>query len=149
MISTFKESDLASVMQIWLDANIEAHSFISEKYWIDNFDGVKDALPEAEVYVFRNGDVPEGFIGITDSYIAGIFVKSGSRSNGVGKQLLNHAKNIKQHLTLSVYAKNRRAVNFYLRENFKIQAQEIDETTGEAELIMVWNKESANGKDNL
>lgn len=145
MINTFKESDLTSVMQIWLEANIEAHSFISEKYWMDNFDDVKDALPEAEVYVFRNGNVTEGFIGITDSYIAGIFVKSGSRSNGIGRQLLNHAKNIKQHLTLSVYTKNRRAVNFYLRENFKIQTQKIDETTGETELIMVWNRELANG----
>ncbi len=32
MIRSFKESDLPLVMQIWLDSNIEAHSFIPAKY---------------------------------------------------------------------------------------------------------------------
>ena len=42
----------------------------------------------------------------------------------------------------SVYQKNVRAVRFYLRENFLIQAEEIDEDTGEKEYIMRWENET-------
>ena len=40
MIRTVKENDLSAVMQIWLDTNIKAHSFISKYYWMDNYDMV-------------------------------------------------------------------------------------------------------------
>lgn len=41
MIRAVKENDLSAVMQIWLDINIKAHSFISKHYWMDNYDMVK------------------------------------------------------------------------------------------------------------
>ena len=42
MIRTYRESDLPVVMEIWLDTNIKAHSFISKEYWISNYgSGVK------------------------------------------------------------------------------------------------------------
>ena len=47
MIRPFQENDLFAVMQIWLDANIKAHSFIPQKYWTDNYAVVKDILPQA------------------------------------------------------------------------------------------------------
>ena len=34
MIRAVKENDLSAVMQIWLDINIKAHSFISKHYLI-------------------------------------------------------------------------------------------------------------------
>lgn len=37
MIRTFSENDLFAVMQIWLDTNIKAHSFILKDYWTDNY----------------------------------------------------------------------------------------------------------------
>lgn len=35
-------------MQIWLSANKEAHGFIKESYWDENFEAVKAALPCAK-----------------------------------------------------------------------------------------------------
>lgn len=54
MIRKFRENDLPSIMQIWFDSNVEVHSFIPEKYWMDNFEMVKDILPQAEIYVYEN-----------------------------------------------------------------------------------------------
>lgn len=51
MIRKLEESDLPHVMQIWLSANKEAHGFIKESYWDENFEAVKAALPCAEIYV--------------------------------------------------------------------------------------------------
>ena len=142
MIRVFNENDLYAVMQIWFDTNIITHNFISKSYWIDNYDMVKEILPQAEVYVYENEitNQIEGFIGLTNNYIAGLFVKESAQSKGIGKQLLDYAKNIKENMTLNVYEKNDRAIKFYMREQFMIHSKNIDTNTDEQELIMVWNR---------
>jgi putative acetyltransferase len=129
-------------MQIWLDTNIDAHGFISREYWISNYATVEKMLPHAEIYVYENDDTEqiEGFIGVTDHYIAGIFVKAESQSKGIGKQLLDYVKGRKEELNLSVYQKNVRAVRFYQREQFFIRSENIEKETNETEYRMIWHK---------
>ena len=124
MIRKFKEDDLNTVMQIWFDTNIKAHHFISRQYWIDNYEMVKDILPKKEIYVYEDDNINQinGFIGLMDNYIAGIFVNKNNQSRGIGKQLLDYVKEIKETLNLSVYQKNIRAISFYQREQFVIQS---------------------------
>lgn len=142
MIRTFRESDLSAVMEIWLDTNIKAHNFISKEYWTSNYEMVKEILPKAEIYVYEDdaANLIDGFIGLTDSYIAGLFVKEAAQSKGIGKQLLDHVKSLKSNISLSVYQENIRAVHFYQREQFQIQSENIDDNTNEKELIMIWRK---------
>ena len=140
MIRACRSDDIDTLMQIWLDANLCAHSFIPKTYWTDHYEQVKHMLPQAELYVYeeeRSGEI-EGFIGLTEDYIAGIFVREQYRSKGIGKQLLNYAKSFKQRLSLNVYQKNERAVHFYQREHFVVQSEHTDEATGENEYVMIW-----------
>ena len=53
MIRLFEFQDLDKIMDIWLQGNLEAHSFIDAEYWKKNFDSVKSVLPNAEVYVYE------------------------------------------------------------------------------------------------
>ena len=142
MIRKLRENDLAAVIEIWLDSNIKAHYFIPKEYWISNYPAVKEMLPQAEVYVYEEEDTQQiiGFIGLTENYIAGIFVQENAQSRGIGKQLLNYVKEIKTTLSLSVYQKNMRAISFYQREQFVIQREGLDEHTGEMEYRMVWTR---------
>lgn len=142
MIRKFKEDDLNTVMQIWFDTNIKAHHFISRQYWIDNYEMVKDILPKKEIYVYEDDNINQinGFIGLMDNYIAGIFVNKNNQSRGIGKQLLDYVKEIKETLNLSVYQKNIRAISFYQREQFIIQSEHIDNDNSEKEFIMIWSK---------
>lgn len=142
MIRKFKEDDLNTVMQIWFDTNIKAHHFISRQYWIDNYEMVKDILPKKEIYVYEDDNINQinGFIGLMDNYIAGIFVNKNNQSRGIGKQLLDYVKEIKETLNLSVYQKNIRAISFYQREQFVIQSEHIDNDNNEKEFIMTWSK---------
>lgn len=142
MIRQFKKNDLPAVMQIWLDTNIKAHDFIPKEYWENNYEIVKEILPDAEIYVHDDDTAGfiDGFIGLTDNYIAGIFVKKDKQSKGIGKQLLNYVKNIKPNISLSVYQKNTKAVRFYKREQFQIVSENVDDITNEKEFIMEWNK---------
>lgn len=141
MIRKLEESDLPHIMQIWLSANKEAHGFIKESYWDENFEAVKAALPCAEVYAHENDEAePDGFIGLNGGHIEGLFVDKTARNMGIGKELLDFAKNNHARLTLNVYIKNPGAVKFYRREQFSIDSRGIDEETGEEDCLMSWNK---------
>lgn len=142
MIRAFENSDTERVMELWLRGNQEAHSFIPEEYWHSNFPMVKEALRQAELTVFEEEGTIRGFLGMTGGYIAGIFVDRTHRSLKIGKKLLDHAKLTHRELSLNVYKKNRRAVSFYFREDFCIDAEGTDEATGEAEYTMIWKSPS-------
>ena len=142
MIRQYTECDIGSVMQIWLDTNIQAHYFLSPDYWRANCDRVREMIPRAEIFVHEDDHTKQidGFIGLNDKHIEGIFVKETMQSKGIGKQLLDYVKEVKTTLRLNVYQKNKKAIQFYLREKFIAQSENIDDNTGEKEFIMVWNR---------
>ena len=138
MIRKLQKVDINRVADIWLKTNLKAHFFIPEQYWISNYEFVKEMLPQAEVYVYEDDKMIQGFIGINDEYIEGIFVSDEMQSRGIGKMLLDYIKDKKDKLQLKVYQKNVRAMSFYQREGFTIQSEEMDEFTGEKEYVMNW-----------
>ena len=144
MIRKFETRDLDAVMQIWLQANLDAHAFIPASFWTDHFEMVRDMLPQAELYVHENEATRQidGFIGLTENHIEGIFVAKSARSKGIGRALLEYAKSLKSRLTLSVYQKNERAIAFYRREQFTVQSKGIDGDTNEAEIQMLWTRQA-------
>lgn len=137
MIREYRETDLDRIMNLWLETNICAHDFIDENYWRSNYDQVRQMMPEATLYVYEVNTI-KGFIGLSGNYIAGIFVETDSQSKGIGKGLLDYVKERNKELILHVYKKNKRAVNFYLREGFVIDSEQMDKNTNEIELVMKW-----------
>ena len=142
MIRKFETRDLDAVMQVWLEGNLDAHPFIPASFWAGHFEMVRDLLPQAELYVHEDANTwqIDGFIGLTENHIEGIFVAKAARSKGIGKALLEYAKSRKPRLDLSVYQKNERALAFYRREQFIVQSEGIDEDTNEADTQMLWTR---------
>lgn len=140
MIRNLEITELKSIMRIWLETNIKAHDFIDESYWRGNYDFVQAMLPNATIFVYEEKKQIQGFIGLMGNYIAGIFVEGSNQSKGIGKAMLNYVKERNSELFLQVYKKNVRAVKFYQREGFVILKEQIDENTGEIELVMKWTK---------
>lgn len=140
MIRKMRAADLDAVAAIWLDGNRSAHRFIPARYWEDNLEQVKGMLPEAEVYVYEDGDEIQGFVGLDGDYIAGIFVRAGVQSRGIGRELLETVKAFRGRLTLNVYQKNERAISFYRQAGFSVRQEQTDESTGEREYSMEWEK---------
>ena len=138
MIRKLQKVDINRVADIWLKTNLKAHFFIPEQYWIINYEFVKEMLLQAEVYVYEDDKMIQGFIGVSDEYIEGIFVSDEMQSCGIGKMLLDYIKDKKDKLQLKVYQKNVRAMSFYQREGFTIQSEEMDEFTREKEYVMNW-----------
>lgn len=138
MIRKAHLADLPSVLDIWLQTNLEVHSFISPHYWQNNVDYMKQVLPQAEVFVYEDKNKIMGFVGLEKDYIAGIFVSKEFRSQGIGKQILDFLKSTHPTLSLSVYAKNQKAIRFYQRESFRIIDEGMDKENQEAEFLMQW-----------
>ena len=84
MIRKFRNEDLEQIMQLWLQANVQAHGFIEKTYWKSHYSEVRKMMPEAEIYVFDSEDGILGFLGLQEDYIAGIFVGEHNRGRGIG-----------------------------------------------------------------
>lgn len=144
MVREFQRGDLERVSEIWLAANLQAHGFIPRAYWEGQLETVRALLPQAELHVWQaeSGEI-QGFIGLSGEHIEGLFVWPPVQGRGIGKALLDRAKDAHRRLTLNVYRKNERAAAFYRREGFRAVREGVDEPTGEAECQMVWEGESA------
>ena len=140
MIRALRTSDMDRVASIWLETNLQAHSFIPAEYWKSNLEYVREALPLAEVHVYEDAQGVQGLIGLNGDHVEGLFVAAGMQSHGIGKQLMDHVKRRRDALTLEAYRKNVDAMRFYQREGFTLQNEDLDESTGEMEYSMQWRR---------
>ena len=80
MIRKLLNRDIDRVADIWLKTNLKAHYFISNQYWKSNYELVKEMMSQYEVYVFEADKMIQGFVGLNDKYIEGIFVSDEMQS---------------------------------------------------------------------
>lgn len=99
MIRKLLNGDIDRVADIWLKTNLKAHYFISKQYWKSNYELVKGMMSQSEVYVFEADKMIQGFVGLNDEYIEGIFVSEEMQSCGIGKLLLDYVKDKKVSLS--------------------------------------------------
>ena len=140
MLRKMKTDDLDPVIQIWLESNRQAHSFIETDYWEKNKEEVRKMLPHSLIQVAEIEGNIVGFIGMNETKIEGLFVNYNFQSRGIGHSLIEWAKTRNEVLTLNVYQKNQRALRFYLKEGFVIGERLMDQKTGEIELLMQWKR---------
>ena len=96
-------------------------------------------MPQSTVYVYEKNGSVQGFIGLTEHHIEGIFVEESMRGKRIGTQLLNHAKQFFSSLTLQVYEENQSALRFYFKEGFQIKKKQMDSETDQMEFTMEWS----------
>ena len=130
--------DINRVMDIWLQANLEAHNFVDPSYWKDNFALVKQEIQSADVFVVEEKNKIVGFAGLKQDYLAGIFFDQKVRHQGLGTELLNYLKHRYPQLILDVYQKNRAAVNFYQKNGFKTIQEKEYQNQNLNEYQMMW-----------
>lgn len=134
------ERDLDAAAEIWLDANIEAHSFIPRSHWEAAAEDARDAIRSAESLVFEDGPGDlAGFVCIANDQVEALFVRADRRSQGVGRQLLDEAKSGRGNLDLDVYIQNPRAFSFFKREGFDQHGVKVDPATSKMRAMMRWS----------
>ena len=131
--------EVEQIVDIWYEASVRAHDFISSVYWEENKEimAIK-YIPESETYIVTENNTIEGFVSMVDNYLAAIFVKPDRQRLGFGKALLGYVKGKRSEILLKVYKKNSGSVRFYLSQGFKELKEEVDSGTGEIEIVMEW-----------
>lgn len=138
MIRLAEQQDLDRIMEIWLEGNLQAHDFVDPDYWTGCFQEVREAIAQADVWVWDENDRVEAFAGMVEHYLAGLFVSGTQRGKGIGGLLLEHIKEQRFPLTLHVYSRNAGAVQFYERHGFGTVSEYIDPETGQPEREMIF-----------
>ncbi|GEP19481.1 GNAT family N-acetyltransferase [Pediococcus argentinicus] len=142
-LTNLNNNQLDQIMNLWLTGNIEAHgAYVSDEYWKNNMAMVRHEIEHnADVYVVEKDNQIQGFCGVQEGYIAGIFVSHDAQGQGIGTQLIEAAKRDNNQLVLSVYAKNKKAIKLYENQGFKITKSEIDDETNVEDCEMIWKLE--------
>ena len=138
MIRLAERQDLDRIMEIWLEGNLQAHDFVDPAYWTGCLQEVREAIAQADVWVWDDSGRVEAFAGMVEHYLAGLFVSGAQRGKGIGGLLLEHIKEQRFPLTLHVYSRNAGAVQFYERHGFGIVSEYIDPETGQPEREMIF-----------
>lgn len=138
MFRLAERQDLDRIMEIWLEGNLQAHDFVDPAYWTGCFQEVREAIAQADVWVWDENGRVEAFAGMVEHYLAGLFVSGAQRGKGIGGLLLEHIKEQRFPLTLHVYSRNAGAVQFYERHGIGTISEYIDPETGQPEREMIF-----------
>ncbi|WP_247237614.1 N-acetyltransferase [Telluribacter sp. SYSU D00476] len=139
-LSNAKELD--EVVAIWIAGSETAHHFIDLDYWLRHVEAMREVyIPQSETWIYKDSaNKVLGFISLVNTRLASLFVSPDAQGSGIGSRLLEKAKELRNHLGLTVYVKNTNAVHFYKKHGFTIEDTRVDENTQEEEYYMVWNK---------
>ncbi|EEX92070.1 GCN5-related N-acetyltransferase [Vibrio orientalis CIP 102891 = ATCC 33934] len=128
-----------SVLEIWLNASVKAHDFVSAVFWESQVENMRNIyIPASETYVYEAESKVVGFYALYENSLAAIFVSPEfqGKGKGIGKQLLSHAKAQRAVLSLSVYKENQASYQFYLSQGFQVVSEQLDDHTGHPEYTM-------------
>jgi len=140
MIRKWNTNRFDSLLELWLESTTYAHPFIAEQYWQESLPIVRDTyLPAAETWVWEEEQQLRGFVSVIQGrFVGALFVAPEFLHLGIGTALLNAVKQCFNDLSLEVYQKNCRAVNFYHAQGFRIEDSAWQEETRHPTWIMRW-----------
>ena len=133
--------EIETCADIWLQASLAAHDFISPDFWRAHHTSMKEQyLPASDVYLAKEMAAVLGFAAVYLGALEALFVRPGYWGRGVGSGLLQYVQGLHARLELAVYGKNSRALNFYLQHGFTKTGGQTCPHTGEQEISMQWQK---------
>ncbi|WP_257224411.1 MULTISPECIES: GNAT family N-acetyltransferase [unclassified Acinetobacter] len=107
--------DMESILDIWLNASLQAHDFIPASYWEQQLLPMRDLyLPLAENYVIKENQTVAGFASLlrSESALAALFIAPHQQGLGYGTALIDFFKQQCDELHLNVYTGKYRSGQF-------------------------------------
>ena len=118
------------LLDIWENSVKATHLFLSNK----DIQNIKKYVPEALkevkhlIIIENENNIPLGFMGIENTKLEMLFIKSNERGKGVGKQLLTYGIEKYNVNELTVNEQNQNEKGFYEHLGFKVYKKtELDE----------------------
>ncbi len=140
MIRKWPNTDFSPLLTLWMESTIFARPFIEVRYWQESEALVREEyLPMAKTWVWEEQGELQGFISVMDAqFIGALFVRPAAIGRGIGTALMTFVQQRFSRLSLEVYQKNQRAVDFYHAQGFRIEGSAWQDETRHPTWIMNW-----------
>lgn len=132
MIRTYQESDLAAILEIWYQASLVAHPFLSDDFLAQEKRNIRDVyMPNTETWVLAIDDQIVGVIAMMDDEVGAIFVHPDFHGKGLGTQLMDHVAALHPTLEVEVFKANAIGRAFYEKYGFQLIQEHLHDATGQ------------------
>lgn len=131
MIRKYRDHDLDDLLDAWASASEIAHPFLTQDFLALERENIPNLyLPNAETWVFEDKGRVVGFVALLGIEVGAIFVHPSQQRRGVGRQLMDKARELRGELVVEVFKANTMGRAFYAKYGFEIVAEKVHEQTG-------------------
>ncbi len=131
MIRRYEDRDLDDLLAAWASASAVAHPFLTPKFLeLERHNIPNLYLPNAETWVCEEEGRVIGFIALLGNQVGAIFVDQKHQRRGIGRKLMDKAKDLRGDLVVEVFKANSVGRDFYAKYGFKVGDERVHEQTG-------------------
>ncbi len=135
MIRPYTDEDLSELLDVWYQASLIAHSFLSEEFFDTERRLIAEHwLPTAETMVYETDGRVVGFLALIGNEVGAVFVDPHYQGRGIGRALMDGARDSRPYLELDVFEANSAGRRFYDAYGFEFVDRHLGEATGHAEI---------------
>lgn len=128
-IRAYREDDLEAVLAAWENASRGAHAFLGPEHLARERHQVAEVhLRQADTWVAELDGRVVGFVALVGNEVGGLFVEPAFQGRGVGRALMDKARELHGELEVEVFEANRPARRFYAAYGFEPQSARLHET---------------------
>lgn len=131
MIRKYQSRDLEDLMAAWEAASALAHPFLSQEFQAQVREDIPNLyLPNSETWVAEEDGRVVGFISLLGNEIGAIFLQPSCHGKGLGRALLDKARELRDELEVEVFSDNEIGRAFYGKCGFELLEKKIHPPTG-------------------
>ena len=131
-IRQYNNSDLDAVLSSWEVATRFAHPFMTDEFIAQERINVAEIyMPNTDTWVIELEGNVEGFIALMGNEVGAIFLQPKFHGKGLGKLLMDKAKELHGDLEVEVFKENAIGRKFYSQYGFEPLEEKMHEPTGQ------------------
>lgn len=131
VVRPYKDRDLDDLLAAWESASEIAHPFLTQEFLALERENIPNLyLPNAETWAYESDGRVVGFVALLGNEVGAIFVHPSHQRMGVGRRLMDKAKELRGELVVEVFKANTIGLAFYAKYGFEIVAEKVHEQTG-------------------
>jgi putative acetyltransferase len=131
MIRPFNAADLDDLLRAWAAASAVAHPFLTKEFLEREREEIASVhLPKAETWVWEADGRVVGFLSLIGNEVGALFVDPPFHRRGIGRALMDTARDARGELEVEVFKANEHGRAFYDRYGFDLVGEKVHEPTG-------------------
>jgi len=132
MIRKYEKPDLDDLLAAWAAASEVAHPFLSPEFLASERENIPNLyLPNAETWVHEIDGRVVALIAPIGNEVGAVFVDPKHQRSGIGQQLMDKARSLRETLEVEVFVANAIGRAFYAKYGFEPFEEKVHEPTGQ------------------